>query len=202
MAVQQASGQCTPVAWADGSFRGLAQGKGFQPVLVIHRTLMWDNASALRLWFGLHLDALPAPDSCYCFHHPLSANILASSTAACEQHIPAYVCVKARWTPVTNLIVPLCCCREETHCRFCNSKYQLDWRTSLAAGSSETDSNSSIASRAAPSAAPAAAAAAAPQLRRAPTPVMAIIFEGQVHRIKVSNCSPAFSSSLVLHWAN
>jgi hypothetical protein len=72
------------------------------------------------------------------------------------------------------------CCREETHCRFCNSKYQLDWRNSLSGPQCSQQQVSSTNSR----------PAAAPEPRRPPTPIMAIIFEGQVHRIKVGvRCS-------------
>lgn len=81
--------------------------------------------------------------------------------------------------------------REETHCRFCNSKYQLDWRTSLASPTEQQQQAAAAPgangrSSSTPASATAAAAAAPERSRpRAPTPIMAIIFEGQVHRIKV-----------------
>jgi hypothetical protein len=110
-------------------------------------------------------------------------------------------------------------CRDETHCRFCDTRYTLDWRNSLASGaaahlaalhhparasdsatSSSSPSSSSggrggrgsgsassgdsdgvaLGSPGAPSVTPHAGA-----VPRPPTPVMAIFFEGQVHRIKV-----------------
>lgn len=86
--------------------------------------------------------------------------------------------------PPNHLLFPFCfllpfhaLCREETHCRFCNHPYDLNWRNSLT-----TDTNSSTNG-------PATSANSSQQqgqpAARPPTPIMAIFFEGQVHRIKV-----------------